>query len=117
MAKESNTPLEENVNPTKEQVAAWQEEHGKLLHFELADDEGETMHFYFKRSYKNKRQVLALATKKLVNEKDLHGYAKILINNALVNGHAVVEQDDDVFQALVPVTDKLATRYTANLVK
>jgi hypothetical protein len=106
---------DKNINPTAEQVAAWEEKYGKLKKVVLkSTEEGEAdMVFYFK---KIDLKTLRLAQNAITQEKDNIKYADIVIRNSILNGQAYLD-DSDVFLGLVQVVDKLLTSRVAVLEK
>jgi Asp-tRNA(Asn)/Glu-tRNA(Gln) amidotransferase B subunit len=108
--------LANNTNPSPEEVKGWEEKNGKLTKVKVAgkDGEGEPQYFYFKRP---NLSVLRLAQKDLLKNRDTLGYATIIIKNTVVNGLAVIENDEEILMALLPIADELTTSKVAEIEK
>ena len=105
--------LSKNINPTAEELQAWEAKYGKLKKVSLKAEEGEDMVFYFK---KIDLKTLRLAQNAITQEKDSIKYAEIVLKNSVVNGSAYLE-DSEVFLGLLPIVDKLLTSRVAVLEK
>lgn len=105
-----------NTNPTPDQVKEWESKHGKITKVKVADKdgEGEPQYFYFK---KPTLQILRLAQKDLVKNRDTFGYATIIIKNTALNGLDVIENDEEVLLALLPLADEFTTSKVAEIEK
>jgi hypothetical protein len=105
-----------NTNPSPEEVEQLEEKHGKLTKVKVAakDGEGEPQYFYFKKPTLN---VLRLAQKDLIKNRDTLGYATIIIKNIAVNGLEVIEKDEEVLLALLPLADEFTTSKIAEIEK
>lgn len=114
--------IESNTNPDEATVAAMKEKYGKLIKITVSPDDedgdgGEPTHvLYFKKRYRQKKEIMMQAAAAL-QEKRMQKYIEIIIFNSLVNGDKIVKEDDDVFLALMPIADKFFTSYKAVLGK
>lgn len=117
-----NEQLKQNTSPTEAEVSAWTTSYGKLRKIEVntEDEEGNPvppMRFYFKRNIPNKISMLTLANKKLQENKDSFAYGKIILNAFAVNGQDILNNNEDVLIAVMPLVDSLVTTATAQLGK
>lgn len=116
MDKEEEKKLAELTELSPQQVSLLEAKHGKLTKVKVSDKEGEgkPQYFYFKRP---SLQVMRLAQKELVKTRDTLGYAQIIIKNTAVNGLAILESDEEVMLAVLPLADEFTTSKVAEIEK
>lgn len=98
----------DNKNFTEEELTALQEKHnGKVKQFQVGDRV-----VCFRQP---SRQEVALANKELAKTKDVNRYADMLLNSCQLNYKEETAADDELYFALVGITDQLVTTLAASL--
>lgn len=116
MKEELEKNIAENTSPSEEQVKEWEAKHGKLTKVKVSDKDGEGVpqYFYFKKPSLN---VMRLAQKELIKSRDTFGYGQIIIKNTVLNGLSVLESDEEVMLAVLPLADEFTTSKIAEIEK